>query len=473
MTSIAASTQAAAHQPRSPLRSGDATLYQTSLSCEHGFEPLRVEGTFPATLRGTLVRNGPARFEAFGKRYSHPFEADGGLCALRLDGDRVLGAHRLIQSAELDAERRAGKPLFGSLASAPRRLLNGLTWQVKNTANTSVMHWQGQLLAMMEASPPTAIDPLDLSTIGATDLAGVVPGAFSAHPHRVPARRATYNFGVRYGHASQLDLFELPDTGPGRRIATIPIGAVMLHDFMATENHLIFLVAPVEVVTWRALLGFHDMRKLFRWRPDRGTEVIVVPIDDPGRTSRFRTDAFLQWHFGGGFEQGDEVAVDFARYPDFSTYAQLENGDVTQGGEITRAFINPRRETIRFERIAAAQGEFPHIDPRYAGQRNRVMWLTQDWANECALVRIDLDSGCEARHDFGSHERPSEALFVPRSPSAPEGDGWLLALILDEAAGASYFGVYDALHLDEGPVARAWLRHHVPMTFHGTWVPAT
>ena len=33
------------------------------------------------------------------------------------------------------------------------------------------------------------------------------------------------------------------------------------------------------------------------WTPEQGTDVIVVPIDDSQRVTRFTIDAFYQWHF--------------------------------------------------------------------------------------------------------------------------------------------------------------------------------
>src|SRR5690606_986502 len=100
---------------------------------------LKTEGRLPKGLRGTLVRNGPGLFESFGVAYPHLFEADGAPSAIRLEESGAFGAQRLVQSTELTAERAAGKPLYGSIASWPRRLVNGLTMRVKNTANTSVM----------------------------------------------------------------------------------------------------------------------------------------------------------------------------------------------------------------------------------------------------------------------------------------------------------------------------------------------
>src|SRR5688572_12418416 len=133
-------------------------LWHRSLTREHGFEPLQVEGELPADLQGTLVRNGPGLFEQFGIRYTHPFEADGAVSAIRLDGrGGALGAVKITQGRELAEERAAGRLLYGQAAPWHRRVRNTLRGKYKNTANTSVMMWQGRLFALMEGAKPTEI----------------------------------------------------------------------------------------------------------------------------------------------------------------------------------------------------------------------------------------------------------------------------------------------------------------------------
>src|SRR6476619_1812170 len=83
----------------------DRRLWTENLTREHGFEPLEVEGKLPVELRGTLFRNGPGLFGQFGTNYSHPFEADGAVTAVRFDNGKAFGASRITQSEGLVAER--------------------------------------------------------------------------------------------------------------------------------------------------------------------------------------------------------------------------------------------------------------------------------------------------------------------------------------------------------------------------------
>jgi len=44
--------------------------------------------------------------------------------------------------------------------------------------------------------------------------------------------------------------------------------------------------------------------------------------------------------------------------------------------------------------------------------------------------------------------------------------------VLDGKAGKSFLAVFDAAHLENGPVAKVKLRTHLPMSFHGWWEAA-
>src|SRR5262245_34335809 len=121
-------------------------LWPEALPRQHGFEPLTIEGTLPAELRGTLYRNGPGQFGQLGRRYTHPFEADGAVTAVRLEYGGALGASRVTPSAGLVEERAAGKLLYGLAAPWRRPVANLLRHPPKNTANTNLRVLQGRLM---------------------------------------------------------------------------------------------------------------------------------------------------------------------------------------------------------------------------------------------------------------------------------------------------------------------------------------
>ncbi|HEY0191534.1 MAG TPA: carotenoid oxygenase family protein [Kofleriaceae bacterium] len=436
-------------------------LWTKDLPREHGFEPLRVEGSLPPALRGTLYRNGPAQFGQFGRRYAHPFEGDGGVTAVRIADGAAMGASRLTPSAGLLEERAAGKQLYSTTASWLTRMSRQLRGRRKNTANTSVVMWQGRLFALMEGGKPTELDPGDLSMIGETDLDGVIVDMFSAHPHRVESRHALYNFGIEMGRVNRLHLYELPDAGAARRLGSVEIGgATMVHDFIATDSHLIFFVGPARFNLPGLLLG-QSFDKLVKWRPELGTEVICVPFDRPDAPVRFTTDAFYQWHFANAYRHGNELLVDYVRYPDFGTFDAMSDfarghaGSALEDGRYHRARIDLVARTLVSEPLSDRPCEFPGVATGEAGYPHALTYLAFDDLG--AIGSIDA-RGTIVSHELPADERITEPLYV---------DGYLLALC--HATDRAYVAVYDAARIPDGPVAKLWLDHHVPITFHGTF----
>ena len=476
-------TGAASHSSASP---PPPTALFSNLSREHGFEPARVEGQLPEALRGTLYRNGPGLLELFGRRYSHLFEGDGAISAVRFEGGRALAAARVIQSAGLVEERVAGRHLGSFAAAWPTRVVRTSRGRMKNTANTHVIPWQGGLYALMEGGKPTRLDPDTLDTLGETDLGGVIGGAFSAHPHRVHSRRALYGFGLSYAKQTTLSLYELPDAGRARRLAELPLPRpVMLHDFIATERHLVFFVSPIQLRVWRLTLALGTFSDAFRWAPEDGTEVIVVPIEAPADARRFRTDAFCQFHFAGAFEDGADIVVDYVRYPDSSLLGALGDGlgltwtDSSRHvlGSLHRARVTPSSERLESAPLISTTCEFPQIARARAGARYRHLWVqsqrTIDGVLRHQITRVDTEGGTEQHHLLGPGEHCSEPVLaqpgaVDAETSGPETAGWVLALVFDSFSAKSHVLVLSADTLEE--VARVELEQAIPLTFHGSWV---
>jgi len=118
--------------------------------------------------------------------------------------------------------------------------------------------------------------------------------------------------------------------------------------------------------------------------------------------------------------------------------------------------------------------EFPRLDERRTGLPYRhgyAAGLDGALAGARRLVHYDLATGACERHELGAGDAVGEPIFVPRTPDAPEGDGWLLAVVYRGAEHRSDLLVLDAERLAAGPVATLKLPHRVPAGFHGNWRP--
>jgi carotenoid cleavage dioxygenase-like enzyme len=85
---------------------------------------------------------------------------------------------------------------------------------------------------------------------------------------------------------------------------------------------------------------------------------------------------------------------------------------------------------------------------------------------------FDHHTGSLSSWSPGPDSGVQEPIFVPRSATAPEGDGYLLVLVNRLAQLRSELAILDAQRLADGPVALVRLPTRVRSTFHGMWVPA-
>jgi carotenoid cleavage dioxygenase len=117
--------------------------------------------------------------------------------------------------------------------------------------------------------------------------------------------------------------------------------------------------------------------------------------------------------------------------------------------------------------------EFPRVDPRFVGLRNRHVYYPVDsgyreegWGFS-GVMRVDTDSGKVDRYNFVEDVALEEHVVVPKPGSTREGEGWLVGVGFDVAAQQSFATVFDALNLAAGPLALVQLPYWTPACFHG------
>jgi len=263
---------------------------------------LRVTGALPEGLRGAFLRNGPnPQFPPIG-RY-HLFDGDGMIHGVTFDGEGGASyANRWVRSAGFEAERAAGRALFGGLSefAMPPDDIFARVGPIKNTANTHIVSHAGHLLALMEGLGPIEVAD-DLTTIGPFDFDGRLAGSMTAHPKTDPVTGEMVFFGYspvapylrvhssdRSGELTWSTVVELP-------------GPVMMHDFVVTESRVVIFDLPA-VFDLHALL--RGETAIF-WDPARGARVGVLDRGAPG-SSEYR-------RFGANVTCGETV---FAPDPD-------------------------------------------------------------------------------------------------------------------------------------------------------------
>ena len=449
---------------------------------------LAVEGEIPRELSGAYYRNGPNPQFAPRGRY-HWFDGDGMIHGFFFENGRCDYRNRWVRTQRFEAERAAGEALFGGLgdmtAGDPRAV--GLSG---NAANTNIVWHAGRLLALWEAGLPHELDPRTLSTRGPWDFDGalvrridpalagnadgVVPGIMTAHPKLDPDTGEMLFFG--YSPIPPYLVYLVADRD-GRLVRSEPIDvpfASMMHDFITTESHVIFPVFPAVFDLSLIEQGGSPLA----WRPERGTHIGVMPRDGGNAdVVWFESDPCYVFHPMNAHSDGERVVAEVARYPRLPLFGV----DGAAPATLHRWTLDLASGTVKEEPLDDCPCEFPRLDERFAGKAYRHGYSGGGVRSLSAgqrfdegpvfdsVLHYDLQRGTKRAHTLPAGDSLGEPVFVPRSATAEEGDGFLLVLAHRGAENRSDLLVLDATRVDAAPLATVKLPHRIPYGFHGNW----
>jgi carotenoid cleavage dioxygenase-like enzyme len=446
-------------------------------------DDLRVEGRLPSDIDGVFMRNGPnPKFPPLGS-YSYPLEGDGMIHAVWIGQGKARYRNRWVRTNGLLAEERAGRALYGGIAT-PAFVDESLLgpdpdpgWPIKLDAFINIVRHAGHYLALEEGTPPYEVSP-ELETVGRFDFGGGLPLGMCAHPRIDPATGEMVVF--RYDVSEPYLTWAVvgPDGSVTRPPAEVPgiDDAFMIHDFTITENYALFVIGPA-VLDPAAMMAGGDV---LSWRPDKGTRIALVPRSGDGQAVVAELDPFWVWHFANAYEDGGRVVADFPWWSTLSIAAgdrRAANGqrDAVRG-RFSRVSINPANGTATLTHIGDTCSEFPRIDDRLTGRPHRYLTVgavsgQHDLARaeHDRLVRWDMATGQSAAWDTDA--AIGEVIFVPRAGSGEELDGYYMTLARSIPGDRSWLYIWDAGDFPCPPLARVAIPATVPNGLHANWFP--
>lgn len=431
-----------------------------------------VHGRAPAGLEGTLFRNGPAKFRRPGGSATHWFDGDGLMRSFRIsDGEAVLAARfadtpKRRTETELDAVVTPG---FGTAGDARARI--GSPGDA-SAANTAVMVTGDKVWALWEGGSPLQMDAATLATERFVTLRDDLKGMpFQAHPRFAPDG-TVWNVGM---HGDQAIVWHMNGDGSliDAQVLRLP-RASYLHDFTATDRHLIFVLQPW-VFDHRGM----PYATQFAWNPELGTQVLVVDKADLTATRVWELPTFGFFHLGDGWVERDgTIRFDVAANRDNAFAIEgarvLVEGRGTVPGEPSQLKLVTLYPNGRAEMTSSGvSAEFPKADPRRAGLERS---LTVHVAGERGgrplpngLAVQDWKTGRNHAFNFGDDQIVEEAVFVPKPGTSDERDAWLVAPSINLAEGVTELHVFDVASVEAGPVATWRADVALPAGFHGAW----
>ncbi|PYI02460.1 lignostilbene dioxygenase [Aspergillus sclerotiicarbonarius CBS 121057] len=436
---------------------------------------LEVHGDIPTDIDGRFFRVMPDPQMPPFIEDDPWFNGDGNVSAFRIKDGTVSWQQRYVRTEKFVRERDAGKALLGKYRN---KFTDAVRFKIRSTANTNVIYFNRQLLALKEDSPPYAMDPRTLETKGLYDFAGQLPSVtFTAHPKFDPDTGEIVCFGYEAKGDGTPDIcyYQVGPDGVFSDICWLvaPVCA-MIHDFAVTENWVLFPLIPQLCDIDRLKAGGEH----WQWSPETPLYIGVLPRQGPksGDVKWLRWNNCFPGHTLNAYEneQGN-IVLDlgisqqnvFFWWPDSTGSAPEPSTIISQLMRFTLdpntthiTLPDPEHQHCFFDLMDPSLGtDFEAIGPRLGG----------GYPLYNALAHLDLLTRETEVYFPGKTHLVQEPVFIPGAGSCVEGDGYILALVNNYDTMASELHLLD---LEDFTKARAII--HLPVRLrpglHGNWV---
>lgn len=481
------------------------------------FRPMRFEATVEdcVTTHGEIPKDLAGGFYRVGPTFKRPtrqganglLAMDGMVQGLTFENGRADFRNRWVRTPKYRLEDRAGRAMFcwadgewndwrniGFGAALPDASTRGIP---QGTNNINCFPFAGEILASGEqGSPPIALDPITLDTRGVVswspqlargmfDKAGFGDGAFTAHPKWDDASGTLY--GWSYSDRPPFVTINVvkPDGSMASRELWDAPYTSEVHDIWLTPD---WMVLPFQGFSFQPRRVSEGL-SVQDWRPDLPIVLALVPRDDVehGEIRWITADIEPQYvmHTLAANTHGNTLSLDG---PIFERPPFPLDIDGFQGEDVA-LFFNLARSTlgrwtvdldsgaVKSEPLSDRPCELPKVDERFYGRGHRWGYLIGGDARGNgmrmhSLVVRDIANGTEQEYRL-RHDRPAlvmEPTFVPRTPDAAEGDGYLMVPVSRWTENLGEFVVFDTDDITDGPVCRIEIPFLLGFTPHGHWM---
>jgi carotenoid cleavage dioxygenase-like enzyme len=438
-------------------------------------ELVLLEGELPANLHGVFARNSSnPRFRP--PEPYHWFDGDGMIHAVRFADGRATYSNRFVRTDGLAQDEAAGGATHTGLLSRPRAAdLARPGGPYKNTANTDLLAWNGQLLALwwQGGALPYAVRASDLATEGLFRAAGTMTAHAKVDPHT--GDLVFFDYGMRPPFVTH---GVLTRAGELRRTPISLPGPRPQHDIALTRNYTI-VIDPSMFADPEALAHGKVHMRFF---PQVPTRLGLFDRRAHELVRWFEVPACFVYHFVNAWEQGNEIVVHACRIRDPLRYDPQPRRDDQRDRQVphiahlrldpqlVRWTLNLDSGLAREEVVDTGLAEFPRVDDRRLGQPTRAAYLGRFAEREmfafAGVRRVELDTGIATERRYPDGWFGGEVSVVPIGPD--EGDTVLMTFVSEEATQRTELWLLSANELDV--VARLAIGSPVPAGFHGRWI---
>ena len=447
-----------------------------SLLDETSSAHLSVAGIIPPALLGTLYRIGPGRFQIGGHTVGHWLDGFALLASVRFGPHGVACSNRFLASSWYRRALTEDAIPAGSFDSQSARRGRHLS---NDNANMNLTLWRRELEAHGDTPRSVLIDPATLATICTRE---------GTHLHRCCASAPHPSFDQLTGERFDVAVcsgdpagYVITVAGPGgttRHLCTIPCSRPgYLHSFSVTSRWVVLVEGPFTAHPRSLSSSRRPYLRNYVWDAGRGSRILIVDRKTGVLKTTLSTRPLFTLHHINAWDEGDRIFVDLAAYADPSILDSLtfDGGRIPSGDFpaplATRLVIDLEHQRALCSPLKCPPGEFCTIDARFSMRQHTVLFAagpTRTGEPIDQLCRSDLMTG---QYITWSSDNcfPGAPVLVPAAADGPEGEGWLLSIVLDVLEKRSFVLILDAATMTER--ARAWLPCALPFGLHTLFVP--
>ncbi len=448
---------------------------------EYDIDDLEVIGQIPSELDGALYKIGANPQFVYSSNY-HLWDGDGMVHKLDFNNGTINYSNRYTQTQKFIMEQEAGHAIYAGFRDKVDKLQQIQTGLMPDTVNINVIHHANKLLALNEGNDIYQIDK-DLATLNKFKFNDELTG-MTAHPRICPETSDL----IMYSYLSRdiisnnmIKYFVANNKGEitHKENIQVPYKSLM-HDFAIADDFVIFPVFPLTCNIGRLFTGGN----IFEWEPQRGCYFGIMPRFGTSDDCIWihQNDPGLAIHIVSAYKDGDLVIMDAVYSDDIPNDA---DGFTPDKEDIFPAYLTrwifdiKNKSIISKTRLDDVSCEFPKIDERYTGKKYNHIYVASTLHSKWhghefnAITHYDIQKGTKQVHDFGKDVLCLEPIFVPKSKTSDEGDGFLLTFVYNKLLNKSELAILDANNVDKEPLAIVKVPHRVPFTFHGTFVASS
>ncbi len=440
-----------------------------------------IEGQIPKEIEGHLLRVGPGLKVHHNTRLHHFFDGDAFYQSFRFSQGQVKFSAQFIETPERVEEKKAGKMLFNEFGTmAPKK-----TRKLKNQPNINIIPWRKNYLALSEGGNPVMLNGHDLAYKEEHDFFNTLPHnvGFSAHPKIDPYTGVGYTFGIKQGASMALMVYEMnPESGKLKELYRLrQDGIYMIHDFMVSENYIVFIIPPAYFKLTDIIFNRGSMAEALKYDPSLGSRVLILDKKRKGKVREISIPSSLFFHHGNLYEKDGLLNLTTCHAKDASLLKHISKWhEPAQKGlarpDVFRLVLDPNKGEVLDKEVITRKHDFPTFNKLYSGKEARFLYAAEmadhnDPMRFSGISKIDIQTKTLTKYSAEKDETLGEPVFQEKKANGgqkEEDHGYLFVPGYQSTRDESFLDILDAKNMRRE--ARLWLGSFFPVGFHGNFI---